>query len=276
MFSDARISGLCATAGVAAGTIWMILRGASPVMPATNVLAAVIGIGGAIFLTRAMRAGERTTSAIAVVACIAIVAPLLFGPRVEGVARWLALGPVRLQPAMIVLPLALILHAGDPRRISTVALALIALSLAFQPDRSMATALAVTVLVLAVLRGGLAAWGLAAWSVALAAIAFARPDPLVPVPFVENVLNDAFAHGYASGLALTLAAGIMLLTPALTRSAHPVRIAFAIIWTILLAASVIGPFPTPVLGFGASGVLGYVLSLAGLVGRHDSASRLSR
>ena len=276
--SEARLAALCAAAGIAAGIVWLILRGASPVMPAINLLAAAIGVTAVIPLARAMQARVQTLDVIAVLSCVAIAAPLLFGPRVEGIARWVELGPVRLEPAMIVLPLALILHARDPRQTSTVALALTALALAFQPDRSMATVLAATVFVLALLQGGLAAWGLVAWSIATAAMAFARPDPLAPVPFVENVLNDAFAHGLASGLVMTLAAGLVVLPAAIARSTMPAaRIAFATCWGFLLAASVVGPFPTPVLGFGASGVLGYVLSLAALTASHYSAaSRLRR
>ena len=278
MLSNARIVALCAVAGIAAGIGWLVLHGASPYMPAINLLAAATGAIAAIFLARSSQFRGRTLDAIALVACVAIVAPLLFGPRMEGVARWLAVGPVQLQPAMILLPLVLILHARDPRQTSTVALAFTAVALAFQPDRSMVTALAATLFVLAVLQGGLAAWGLVIWSMASATMAFARPDPLGPVPLVENVLNDAFAQGLTSGLTMTIAAVLMILPSFTVRSAVPsARIAFATCWVILIAASVVGPFPTPVLGFGASGVLGYVLSLAALAASHPSAaSRLRR
>ena len=276
--SDARVAVVCATAGVAAGVVWLMLNGASPVMPATNLLAAAIGTVLVIALRRAMRTRGRVLDAVAIFSCVAIIAPLLAGPHAEGIARWLSLGPVRIQPAMILLPLALILHGRDPRRTSTVAMAITAVALALQPDRSMATALAATVLVLAVLHRGWVPWGLAAWSIAMAAIAYSRPDPLSPVPFVENVLNDAFAHGLASGLVMLLAAGVLVLPAVTARSTVPAaRIAFATCWGMLLAASVVGTSPTPVLGFGASGVLGYVLSLAALAtSRYSAASRLRR
>lgn len=276
--ADNLIAALCATASIASGVVWLISRGAPAAMPVTNVLAGAIAAVAAVPVIWAMRSRTRLSSAIAVLLCIAAAAPLLLGPHVEGVARWLAVGLLRIQPAMILLPLALILHARDPRRISTAALTLTALALAFQPDQSMATMLAATVSILALLQGGWAAWGLAAWSVANAAMAFTRPDPIAPAPFVENVLNDAFAQGFASGLIMTLAAGLMVLPAATARLAPPsARIAFATCWMALLGASVVGSYPTPVLGFGASGVLGYVLSLAALAASvYSPASRLSR
>jgi hypothetical protein len=39
---------------------------------------------------------------------------------------------------------------------------------------------------------------------------------------------------------------------------------FAAVWLTILAAAAIGNYPTPLLGYGGSGVLGYLLCLAAL------------
>jgi hypothetical protein len=84
---------------------------------------------------------------------------------------------------------------------------------------------------------------------------------LPPVPFVEAVLASAWAAG---GVPMVVAAmGLaFLFAPALQATA-PIhsRACFAAVWGSALTASLIGPYPTPVLGFGGSAIVGYLLSV---------------
>jgi hypothetical protein len=80
---------------------------------------------------------------------------------------------------------------------------------------------------------------------------------------VENVLADALGAGAGTALLAAAAVGLMLSPGLLLRSATPpaVLLAFAGVWVGALAASLAGSYPTPVVGFGGSAILGYLLSI---------------
>jgi hypothetical protein len=83
------------------------------------------------------------------------------------------------------------------------------------------------------------------------------------VPFVEHVIQDALGVGPLSAL-LVLAAAILMFAPAVSRPLGRPQLAFFGVWIAAMAVALLGPYPTPVLGFGGSGVFGFILS-AGLL-----------
>jgi hypothetical protein len=93
-------------------------------------------------------------------------------------------------------------------------------------------------------------------------VTLARPDTLPPTAFVEQVYASAFGFSALAGLAL-LAGSTLLLLPLLALQRTDATV-FAAVWLAILAASVLGNYPTPLLGYGGSGILGYLLCLAAL------------
>ena len=91
-----------------------------------------------------------------------------------------------------------------------------------------------------------------------------QPDPLLPVPYVEGVLDLAGAAGPAA-LAAALAAlalPLLMLTP-LARGSHDT--AFLSVAIYYLAIDVLAwrqLTPMPLLGFGAGPIVGYALMVA--------------
>ena len=122
-------------------------------------------------------------------------------------------------------------------------------------------------------RGAIAAIA-AALAAAALAISIARTVALPPVPFVEQVLAQAAAQGPVPALLAALAIAFLFL-PARTGS-RPVAHAFAATWAAGLAASLLGPYPTPVVGFGGSAVLGYVLSVGLLIAIGDKKAMTAK
>jgi hypothetical protein len=166
--------------------------------------------------------------------------------------------------------MALPLFRWFPRRCrtrySTLGIVLAALALALQPDRAMAgvlaSALAVLTIstrdprVLLVLAG--AATGFAA--------TLLRPDLPPAVPHVDQVLYTSFDAGILAGLAVTGGA-LLLVVPAIPGWRHDpdhrdVYALFGVIWLGTVVAAALGNYPTPVVGYGGSAVLGYALSLS--------------
>jgi hypothetical protein len=147
-----------------------------------------------------------------------------------------------------------------------------ALALALQPDRAMAGALLAGLAALALtVRDRRVVLALAA-AVTGFAVTLARPDTLPPTAFVEQVYAGAFGFSALAGLAIVAGSALLLLPLlALNRTA---ALVFAATWLAILAASVLGNYPTPLLGYGGSGILGYLLCLAALPrqARHAGSS----
>lgn len=211
-------------------------------------------------------------------AIVAALAATLLGEGVEGVRRWIRLGPVLLHPSALLSPLALVLAwrrmAHRPRS-TLLALACIQSVHIAQPDAGQATAFGAATLVLLFGRRSRLGDGTAALAALLAAasvgVAWVRPDPLAPAPFVEDIVQRAFGIGRLQGV-LALASLIPLVCapllvprasgpPAPSASIRAVLVAYL---ACSLAVVLVGGFPVPLLGFGSSPVIGALVGLAAL------------
>jgi hypothetical protein len=202
-----------------------------------------------------------------VVAFLGIAATLLL-PGMDGVTRWLPLGPLRLNMSAACAPclfLGFTASREGVRRGALVLLLFVQLVHLAQPDAAQASALAAGVLPLLagrLLVGRLAGGVGAAVLVAIAAVTWTRPDALAPLDHVERLLWLTAARGAPSLLALLLA-GLALFAPLalLGRAKRPLSFALATAFTCYLAALVVatffGHFPVPVVGAGAGPVLGW-------------------
>jgi cell division protein FtsW (lipid II flippase) len=246
------------------GLVFMAISGAPASYLLTNAAAALCV---AIAFWRTPQINLLTSLLI-----VTIVIPVLFigtfaGPFAENVHRWIALGPLKLHVAMLVLPLFATQMYRHDKRIIAVASALVAVVVALQPDR--ASALALFLASLCWLCFVPNWWSLATLLVSSSTLVstLLTADTLPPVRFVEDVIGDAaFVH---PGIAAVLV-GTMLVSAAAPLYIGwrgrfgPVAPRFA--WSACLIgyflASLTGPFPVPLLGYGVSSILGFGLSLA--------------
>lgn len=229
------------------------------------IVGAVIAIGLAF---NPWRPGPKG-AAVLVGVCLALLFATL-GDVGPGVHRWIALGPVVLQPASIVLPFVVWALAVARTNWWAGALAgAFALVLAIQPDAASATALLLALIALAVVRGRVAAPDVTALLMALAATVWSwtRIDALPAVAHVERVVPEAFAANPVVGIA---AGAMLILLPlpfvlrALDGAERAVAAGLAGLWIGLVAGNLFGNYPAPVVGYGASLVVGWLASL-GLV-----------
>lgn len=252
----------------ALGGLWAIDLAGAP-RQAVVVQAAAWGFGllvAAVLAIRAWRPGPKAVLAVMVVFFAGLLMTLGGGGDLEGVRRWIAVGPLMLHPASILLPLVLWVHASRPASWAGAGvLGACALLVAAQPDGATALALLLGLIAIMATRKITAAGivpvvcalGAAVWS-------WTRPDDLPAVAWVEQVAASAGAVSPIAGL-LTLV--LMLLTPlpfllaawrAKERSPY---LALAGVWIGLVGANLAGNYPAPVLGYGASPVLGWMISL---------------
>jgi hypothetical protein len=232
-----------AGAAVSAGVSWLAF--------VPNVLAIVVGA-----VAMVATAGANQTRVVRTLAVVGVVllAGTLLAPGLDGVHRWLRLGPLQLQVSSAWLPWWCALLLDDDRRWRVRGRWLVVgvqLLHIVQPDAAQATALAVVVaglrqplwLVLVMAFGAALAWG--------------QPDPLLPVVHVEQVHELIHNTG---GTALGLVAALVLLVVPFRLStavprllARGAALTLMTSWTLTL---VVGAFPCAVFGAGAGAVLG--------------------
>lgn len=221
---------------------------------------------------RTPSARGRWADVVVVLAAAALAATLL-APGVDGVHRWVKLGPVRLHAAAVLLPLLLAalptLERARGWWASALVAAGVALALVLQPDAAQAAAWAAGAMLL-LLPGarGRTQRLLALLTLPLhAAVAWLKRDPLAPVPHVEEIVG--LAAGLGAGWGVAAAASLALLpAPFLLAgrgAASRVGLALGAYVALTCLAPFAGSFPVPVMGYGVSPILGYLAGAWGLL-----------
>lgn len=198
----------------------------------------------------------------------------LFSRGQSGVHRWILLGPLAWNIAFLLLPAASVAFAATARsglRWILWAALVIQVELWVQPDASQATAFAAALIV--------ALWTTrypghnpvaASLFLGIAAVfAWSRPDPLAPVPEVEDIIKLAGAHSMGmAALSMTSLAAVTV-SPLCGSSnappgARPSAIALCVYFLICSLMRLFGAFPVPIVGLGMSPIIGFWLGIATL------------
>ncbi|HEX8480861.1 MAG TPA: hypothetical protein VF650_03045 [Allosphingosinicella sp.] len=266
---------LCGAVAVGLGMAHMHLAGAPASYLLVNLAALVLGATAWL----ALGGAGRSRLAGAGAATLALALPLLltafFGVAAEGASRWVSVGPLNVQASLILVPVMTILYARRPDAAGTAGMIVAALALALQPDRAMAGVLAAGLLALLIAKPG----RLPALAAAASILAFGRtllvPDLLAASPFVDRILYTAFDVHPLAGAGVAAGAAALLIPAAagVTRrdGDRPALMAFGACWAAVVAAAALGNYPTPLVGYGGSAVLGYLLSVSLLPGRTGHA-----
>lgn len=255
----------CAIAATTAGLIYLTVAGAPLAYLIVNVGALVFGFIMLAALSMARTRDHLNVGAVNLTLGLVLLAVALWGSSADGVTRWVSAGGLSIQPGLIVVPLMAVLFARSRDRLSLLGIAIAAAALALQPDRATAGALAAGLAVLTFIRPERNT-ALAAGASAIGfAVTVARPDPSPAVPYVDQILHTALAVHPVAGLAV-LGGSVLLMVPALAarragaedQSAYSV---FGTLWAGLVVAAALGNYPTPLVGYGGSAIIGYVVSL---------------
>jgi hypothetical protein len=213
-------------------------------------------------------ASRQVRLGIAAAAALALFLPMLIGPEVGGVRRWLPAGPVSLHSGALLLPLITVLVAPE-RTMGPALLALAGAALALQPDAAALAALAAAGAVLAWLHRSAAYAGVAAAAAVLATITF-NAGTLEPQIFTENVLPHVAERSVFKAALLAILLFVVplwqLVIDPQTQRAEGYALAAVLVGLGVMA--MIAPFPYPLIGYGASPILGFGLAL-GATARRD-------
>lgn len=265
------------TLALAAGLAFLWVVGALPGMITRNAAAYALGIllGFGAHWIAYVRHGAVIlfTAASSVLAAV-----LLLGVELDGVKRWLALGPLTIQPALILGPLLLALAASREGRHWRVAILGPILLVALQPDA--ATLLALVAGTAAMIANAASrarsGWsgrriGIAAGAVVLAVIGLlvAGIQTPPPVAFVEGTVGIAGLSGPAATM-LHFAA-IVLMIAALLSQRDQAGIALAAYFATAAVAAIFWAFPMPVVGAGPSHAVGFGCAIGWLASNRRRA-----
>jgi hypothetical protein len=143
-----------------------------------------------------------------------------------------------------------------------------AAAMALQPDRAMAGMLVLGLGTIALIYRDRHSIVALIASIVSFAVTLGRPDPMPAVPHVEQVLYSSFDVHAGAGLAV-LGGLTLLLVPAIVgwrRDADNgvTYAAFGAVWFAAILAATLGNYPTPIVGYGGSAIIGYALSLLAL------------
>lgn len=265
----------CASAATGLGLAYMAAAGAPAIYLAVNALALAMGL--ALFaVMRSSGQAPRLPGGAAVALGGLLLATALFGGSVDGVSRWIRVGGLSLQVSLIVLPAMLVAFARRRDLLATIGVVLAAAALALQPDRAMAGVLAAALAALALYRRD--RWVVPALVAAVVGftITLVRPDSLPAVPYVDQILYTAFQVHAIAGIAV-VGGALLLVVPAvaglrLDPENRDVYAVFGAAWLGIVAAAALGNYPTPLVGYGGSAILGYALSLSFMPGEARSAA----
>jgi hypothetical protein len=252
---------LCSAIAVLAGCAFRVGTGAPHHLAWMNLLSLALALATFYLLPRRrLQLDERLRAK----GSFALGALLLVAAACQadtGAAAWWRLGPVPLNLSWMLLP-ALLVAADVPPRSAARAWALAGLAmaggaLALQADALLAGLVAVVLGVRAGQRRDAAFSVLAFASLILVAHLAPSWQAPQPAPFVDQVVQQGLAQNLVLGLGLAFAQ-VLPLWPALRHRQARVH---GLVWGLLVALSLPGWLPSPLLGFGGSFIVGYLLSL---------------
>ena len=265
----------CAVAATGLGLLYMAAAGAPTIYLAVNALSLVLGL--ALFaLIRPTALTSRLSGGVLVVLGGLLLATALFGASVDGASRWVRVAGLSIQISLVVLPAMLVAFARGRDLVGTIGMILAAVALALQPDRAMAGVLVAALAVLAMYRPD--RWVVSTLVVAVAAFTttLLRPDSLPAVPYVDQILYTSFQVHALAGFAVVGGALLLILPAVLGQQMdlenREVQAVFGTLWLGMVVAAALGNYPTPVVGYGGSAILGYALSLSFMPGNVRSAA----
>ncbi len=259
---------LCAISAALLGIAYMAFAGAPIRYLGINLGALAIGLSMLGMLGNIAMADRRWADTAIVAMAGALLATALFGAQVDGAARWVNLADLAIQPSLVLLPVMLVAFAQTRSATAAAGLVISAAAMALQPDRAMAGMLALCVTILAVIRRDPGTVIACAAGAAGFAATLMRADSLPAAPYVDQILYSSFDIPAGAVLAVWGGAALMLVPAIVGLTRDPdnrtVYAVFGAVWFAAIAAAALGNYPTPVVGYGGSAIIGYVVSLFAL------------
>lgn len=197
----------------------------------------------------------------------------LFGMSADGATRWIMIGGFVVQTSFLFVPVIAIIFARQQTTLTTFAIALTALALAIQPDRGMSGALAAGMMAMLLVSPGRTTLLASGAAVSGLTATMLQVDHTQASAYVDQIYFSAFSFHPIAGIAVWIGAATLLL-PAIIGSSDngpnsEVFLVFGTVWGALTITAAFGNYPTPIVGYGGSAILGYVMCILGFWNPQD-------
>ena len=201
-------------------------------------------------------------------ALIFLLALTLINPGMDGVHRWISIGIIRLNVAMIVLP-AILIEVGWILQIKGFKTGLfisigISCFLLFQPDASQLTGFAISAMVLLSARTRSKKLRIIIIIIFILPIVFSwlNLDHLPPVSYVEGIVSMVAQMGLVWLICGIISLAILpmhfLVFP--PQNAKLVSRCIGLYFIVMIGSTWFGNFPVPIMGYGMSPIIGYSIA----------------
>lgn len=256
----------CTLAATCLGIAYLTAAGAPASRSVVNGAAFLLGLVALIGIGGALPQISRYSGQVLFVMGLALLVTATLGAASDGASRWIIIGPLSVQVSLVLLPFMAVTFARYPTLAGCAGIAVAALALALQPDRGMAGVLAFGMAVLAIARPSSLSAAALISSATSFLVTLVRPDTLPAVPYVDQILFTAFDVHLLAGAIVWLGCLLLLVPPMIgwrdNADLGPAYLLSGAIWLGCIAAAAVGNYPTPVVGYGGSAILGYLLTFA--------------
>ncbi len=254
---------------IAIGSLIMYWNQVPAMIWIQNILCFLLAsIVACVVIKHKSSARTRENKAIVLIPLFFLILTFL-SPGIEGVHRWISLGSLRFNVAIIVMPIILIeigrILLRNELKFAVIITAAVILTLVFQPDASQVTGFTIPVLML--LSSKIANTRLRVLLTGIAAIpivlSWVYLDKLPPVEYVERIVWMAANEGVV-WMSLGIVSLILLPLPFLffpPDNGVLISRCIGLYYIIIIASTFLGNFPVPLMGYGMSPVLGYLGSI---------------
>lgn len=192
---------------------------------------------------------------------------------IEGVHRWITLGPISINISSVFLPLLLILLGTLLSQkqwwLSYIIVLITSFLLVLQPDASAVTAFVISTVVLLLSNKNrhFVRFALLLIPLSFVIISWVFIDGLAPVPYVEDILFMAKDLGIIWFI-ISLISLLILIIPFIffpPKKRKIISISLGIYFFTILITTFFGNFPVIIMGYGISPIIGYFISINWLI-----------
>jgi len=211
---------------------------------------------------------------ILIIALILVMYVLTFiDPGVDGVHRWLSIGPINLYISSIFTPLLIIelwiLKKRNNAIWVEILTVLVAVLLCLQPDASQLTAFSIPMVLMLLNKPSkkILSYFVSGILIFLVITSWIRLDSLPAVVYVEDILGLVMDRGLIWSV-LGVISLIILPMPFFFLSKQSEKMpswCIGLYFAIILITTFFGNFPVPLMGYGISPIIGYLIAMTWLI-----------
>lgn len=222
---------------------------------------------------------NKNKAAISILISVMFLFTTFINSGVENVHRWIAIGPIKVHVAAIVLPIIIInlwkLLQSKSWWFSGIIVICVSVILVLQPDASMVTAFVISMIILLWnTTNNIYRYFIVVLLNGLIIFSWIFLDGLAPVAYVEGIISLVASMGMI-WLILGIISLMILPLPFLffpPKEHKLLSLSIGVYFIVILISNLFGNFPVPLMGYGVSPIIGYFISITWFVKRKVDSS----